>query len=327
MTASGYLLIDGMNIAHASNSGAVLTSGTQQTQAIYGSIRTIRKTVSTFKGLKPVVMWDGPMNWRKGFFPEYKANRDKPPVTKHEIDSAKRREALKSQLPILKEGLRYLGVPQVIAMNLEADDLAGILSRRYAGQGHKVLLISGDRDWHQLVRDGVGQYDPIREFMLTKTSFSDKVGYEKVTKDKATGAETKEWRGCPSPAAYVECKALMGDAGDNIPGVGGVGEKGAIELVREFGTVKGFFDAVEIHGAKVPKKLADFCSSTEKRGLFYRNLQLMDLAHPDIPAAQGMLIDKKTMDKDKFFDFCGEYAFNSLLTDFDNWLAPFSNQN
>lgn len=326
MKKLGYLLIDGSNLAHASNAGTILKAGDRETQGIYGTLRAIRKVVSTFPMLKPIVLHDGPTNWRKSFYPEYKANRDKEPTEKYEIENARRRASLKIQMPDLKRGLRLLGVPQIVAMNLEADDLAGILSRRYADQGHKVMLISGDKDWLQLLRPGVGWFDTINDRRVTLDTFEARVGFERKTVDKATGTETIEWIGCPTPQAHLECKALQGDVSDNVTGVGGIGEKGAIDLVRRFGSVKGFFDAVEIDKVKVPKKLSDFCSSADKRGIFYRNLQLMDLAHPDIPKPTGLIVDNKPRDAEAFEDFCGEFAFMSMRKDMPGWLAPFNNQ-
>lgn len=326
MSKIGYLLMDGMNICHAANSGPILKSGEQETQAIYYSLRTIRKAISTFPMLKPVVLWDGPINWRKKAFPDYKANRDKAPETKHEIESQRRRASLKVQLPMLKRGLRAAGVTQMVATNLEADDLAGILTRRYAAQGLKVMLQSGDKDWLQLLQPGVGWFDTINELRITQATFTSKIGYERKTKNKATGEEIVEWRGVPNPQAFLEVKALMGDPSDNIPGVGGIGEKGAVELVIRFGSVQHFFEQVEIEKIDVPKKLADFCASPDKKDIFYRNMRLMNLAHGDIPAPQGIILNKDPTDVDAFTAFCGEFAFGSILADVPGWLATINNQ-
>lgn len=326
MSKIGYLLIDGMNLAHASNAGQILTAGEQETQGIYGALRMIRKSIATFPQLSPVCLWDGPRSWRKDVFTDYKANRDKEPTTKHEVESARRRASLKTQLPLLKKGLGHLGVAQVVATNLEADDLAGILTRRYASAGKKIMLISGDKDWLQLVRPGVGWFDTIHDLRVTESKLTEKLGYERVRKDRKTGEETREWRGVPNARAFLECKALMGDTSDNIPGVGGIGEKGAIELVIRFGSVRDFFEAVEIHKVDVPKKLADFCASPEKRDLFYRNLRLMDLAHPDVPAPQNLVVNKGAHDPDAFAGWCGELVFSSITKDLAGWLSPFANQ-
>jgi 5'-3' exonuclease len=322
----GYLLIDGMNVAHANNAGAILKSGDQETQAIYGSLRAIRKSVATFPMLKPVILWDGPKNWRKRFYPEYKANRDKEATTKHEIESQRRRESLKVQLPILKRGITTIGVSQVVSQNLEADDLAGILVRRYQPRGDKIMLVTGDKDWIQLLGPGVGWFDTINDKRITAGTISQKLGYEKVTKDRKTGEETTEWRGVPNAQAWLEIKALMGDPSDNLPGVGGVGEKGAIDLVNRFGSVKRFFEAVEIDKIDVPKRLADFAASQDKKEIFYRNLHLMDLNHNDIPKAEAMVVNTKPQDEAAFTDFCKELAFTSILKDVPGWLATFNSQ-
>ncbi len=108
-----------------------------------------------------------------------------------------------------------------------------------------------------------------------------------IQADNSKLVEDVEWRGCPSPAAYLEVKALMGDLSDEIPGVGGIGEKGAFDLVRQFGTVRGFFEAVEIHQVKVPKKLATSAPRRRSGEIFYRKLRIMDLMHNDIPGARA----------------------------------------
>ena len=80
----GYLLIDGRNIAHASNNGGPLSIGEQPTQAIYHFLRTMRPMMSVYSMLTPVVLWDG-VSWRYMAFDEYKKSRNKPAVQPYEI--------------------------------------------------------------------------------------------------------------------------------------------------------------------------------------------------------------------------------------------------
>jgi DNA polymerase-1 len=330
MKHRGHLLIDVNNLGFAATSTKPLTVGEQQTQGVLGVVRSIRMMVATYPQLRPMILWDGD-SWRKKEIEGYKGSRDAKAQTKNDEKQLAIRASWRSQRPLVSRFMKACGVPQLIAANLEADDLAGMLVKRYAPdleKGAKILMISGDKDWLQLVRPGVAWHCPIRKKRITHTNFSEMVGYMKQkTTIQADGTKLVEdlgWRGCPSPAAYLEVKALMGDLSDEIPGVGGIGEKGAFDLVRQFGTVRGFFEAVEIHQVKVPKKLADFCSEKEKREIFYRNLRIMDLMHHDIPAPVRPKVHKPEFNPDAVREQCEALLFNQILSDVDGWLEPFA---
>lgn len=305
--SKGVLIIDGNAIGFAAAAAQTLKAGDMETQAIYGTIRAVRHSIVRYPSLKPIVCWDG-LSWRKSAFEGYKANRDKPAVQKYEILAAKQRDSYKTQRPYIMKGLKLLGVPQLTAINLEADDLAGILVRRYVKQGQKVLLISGDKDWIQLVQPGVGWYDPIRDNSITAKTMEEKLGVK-------TGHQ------------WVQVKALMGDVSDNVTGVGGIGEKGALELVSTYGDVTSFVNQV-IDGTikNIPKKFEALARIEEKMEIFQRNMMLMDLNHPAIPAARETELIREPLDYDAFKAFCEEFMFNSILRDLDNWIEPFTDK-
>jgi len=318
----GFLVIDGNNIGYASAATKKLKVGEQETQAIYGFLRTLQSAVLRFPMLQPIVLWDG-FSWRKQAFKDYKANRDKEPETPYEQQQAEIRASFKSQQPFIKQALKLLAVPQMIAANLEADDLAAILVRRYQPQGKKILLLSGDKDWIQLVQPGVGWLDPQRGMHITPKSLPEKLGY---MKQKKVDGETVDlgWVPVRTPRAWLEIKALMGDTSDEIPGVGGIGEKGAIELLNQFGSVAEFWNRANTEGLKLPKKLADFASDEEKIARFHRNMMLMDLNSKHVPAPEGLKITKGEFDQAKFGEFCEDFMFKSFLTDLDEWCKPFA---
>ena len=324
--SAGYLLIDGSNVAHANAANKPLTVGDMETQAIYGFLRQLRPLVCRYPTLTPIVLWDG-RSWRYDVYPDYKGTRDKKDSNRdYEQKSQAIRESCKKQIPHLKRGLEMLGVRQMHAMNLEADDLAGLLVKRWSGNGKKIVLISGDKDWIQLVRPGVAWRDMIREQVITFNNLSKELGYKKVLEKDADGIETKsEWIGVPSAYAWLEVKAMMGDTSDNLPGVGGIGEKGAIDLVNKFGSVTEFWNRANLENLKLPKKLKDFATDAEKIANFQRNMALMDLQSSRIPHPAGMTVkgDGKP-DAQAFGAFCGEYLFQSILTDLDNWIEPFA---
>jgi len=325
----GFLLIDANNIGNAAQNTQVLKAAGEETQAIYGTLRAIRMAAMAYPQLVPLVLWDG-ISWRTAAFPEYKANREKDaskPLKDYEIRQQRNREEYRRQKKHIMRGLKLLGVRQMLAHNLEADDLAGMLVSRYAPQGKKVLMISGDQDWLQLVGPGVGWFDPVQDKRVTITNFSDKVGYSRTVKNKETGAEHQEWRGCPSPAAYLDVKCLMGDSGDNIPGVGGIGEKGAHELLIQFGSVAEFMNRANLEALALPKKVADFAASEEKWGIYLRNRMLMDLRSKHIPAPVNLKITHEPINGEAFNDFCDEFAFHSIQRDYAAWLEPFTSVN
>jgi 5'-3' exonuclease len=285
--------------------------GDQPTQAIYGFMRSMRPIMDVFRAFEPVVLWDK-SSWRHHVFAEYKANRDKPAVMPHEIKSKKLKADLKTQLPFIREGLSLLGVKQLSALNYEADDLAGLLVERYAPQGSRIMMLSADEDWIQLVRSKVAWRDPIKD----RNKF-------------VTVGNIMEKQGVPSPRAHLEVKCLMGDLGDNISGVGKIGEKGAKEFINQYGSVAAFLNQCAdktIDITKLHKKFRDFATSDEKQDLFRRNMRLMDLSTAERPAPVNLQLVKGQLDVPAFGTFCEQFLFNSITTKLEDWCAPFGPQ-
>jgi len=143
---------------------------------------------------------------RHALYPEYKANRLKVP------------EDLAAQTPMVKEMIDALGVARIEVQGVEADDIIGTLARMAEEKGIDVVIISSDKDLYQLV--------------------SPKVRVRDGMKDRTVGEEEVRETFGVSPAQVVDLLALAGDPSDNIPGVPGIGEKTAAELIREFGTLE-----------------------------------------------------------------------------------------
>ncbi len=135
----------------------------------------------------------------------YKANRAAMP------------EDLRRQIPYIRRALEALRIPILEAEGFEADDVIGTLAREAAEQEHEVFIVSGDKDMMQLVTPTVKILNPQKDNLILDP--------EKVT----------ETLGVP-PEKVVDVMALRGDAVDNIPGAPGIGDKGSVELIREFGT-------------------------------------------------------------------------------------------
>lgn len=316
----GLLIVDGNNIGFAATSYKRTVVGDQETQGINGFLRVLRSMVSSFSGLTPIVLWDG-VSWRKKIFPDYKAKRDAPARSKSDEMRLALRASWRSQRPHIQKALEHLGVRQMLALNMEADDLAGTLVRRFQPEGKRILLLSGDTDWLQLIGTGVGWLDPVGGRKVTMKTFSAEVGYKR--KIKGSDPEEFEWRGVPSPRAWLDVKALMGDTADEIPGVGGIGEKGAIELVIAFGSVTSFLNQANLEKLSLPKKLADFASDPAKIDIFQRNMTLMDLNSSKTPAPYGTRLTNGVFDTAAFGDLCEEFNLTGMLGNTGNWCEPF----
>ena len=150
-------------------------------------------------------------NFRNRLFPDYKANRSETP------------EDIIAAVPHIKEILRAMRIPILEVPNYEADDVIGTISHKAAAQGLDVYMVTPDKDFGQLVTPNVRIY-------------KQRKGGEGV--EIVGPAEIKEHYGFDDPRKVIDILALWGDASDNIPGVKGVGEKGAIKLVNEVGTVE-----------------------------------------------------------------------------------------
>lgn len=292
----GLLIIDGNSICHAAHHATKLSVGDMQTQAIFGTIKSVKQILDNYPGWNMLVLWDGRADWRYEIHPEYKGNR-KAVDEKQQAD----KEAYKAQSPFVRKALQLLGIQQMLVTSLEADDMAGILVKRAKG---KVVLVSGDRDWLQLVREDVIWFDPIRDNRVGVGNFTEFTGYF-------------------SPREFLEGKALMGDSSDNIPGVGGIGEKGAPEFLAQFKSVENFFAKVD-DGDFVPKKKAhQNLASPEGREAFKRNLRLMNLLDAPNPPAQDVQRIQATYSEANFRRLCEKLAFMSILRNFEEFMAPF----
>lgn len=150
-------------------------------------------------------------NFRNELFPEYKANRSETP------------EDIVAAVPYIKEVLKAMRIPILEVAGYEADDVIGTLSHKAAAAGYDVYMVTPDKDFGQLIAPNVRIYKQRKGGEGVEI-----VGLEQI----------KEHYGFEDPRKVIDILALWGDAADNIPGVKGIGEKGAIKLVNEVGTVE-----------------------------------------------------------------------------------------
>lgn len=177
-----------------------------QTNAIYGFMTTLLKIIREHKPDGLAVAFDekGP-TIRHEEFKEYKAQR--PPMP----------DGMQAQIPYIHRVVEALNIPAVKQAGYEADDLIGTLARQAEQAGYDVVIVTGDKDMLQLLTPHVRIYDPVKDKWSGEPECVAKFGVE--------------------PGRVVEVMGLMGDASDNIPGVKGIGEKTAIKLVTQFGTI------------------------------------------------------------------------------------------
>jgi 5'-3' exonuclease len=312
---TNYMLIDGNSLGHFYNNAKKLSIGSLEVQAIFGTLRGLRQQMANYQSFQPVVLWDG-ASWRKQIFSTYKEIRDRE-ETKNEIRLKLMKDAYKIQVPYIKKALRFLGIPQVFALNMEADDLGAILTDRYTAGGSKIVLLTGDKDWLQLVGPGVVW----RDFANTRL-----ISHNGMTKD-GTKTLFEELTGVKTTREFVEVKALCGDTGDSVPGVGGIGEKGAIEFVKTYGSFRSFVNAVTIDKTvdfkKLPKKFKDLIVDEGKAIAFMRNVDLVDLRTTARPAPLNLQIDKGDPSFEKFQRFCDLLLFSSITKDLEEWIRVF----
>lgn len=177
-----------------------------QTNAIYGFTTMLMKILRDRRpdGLAVVFDEKGPTQ-RHEEFKDYKAHR---PAMQ---------QGMRDQIPYIHRVVETFGIPAVRAAGYEADDLIGTLTRQAEAASHEVVIVTGDKDMFQLLTPATRIYDPVKDKWFGEAECRERFGVE--------------------PARVVEVMGLMGDQADNIPGVKGIGEKTAMKLIAQFGTI------------------------------------------------------------------------------------------
>lgn len=204
-------LLDGSSYIYRAYYGVrdLVTSGGMPTNAVFGFTRMLLGLVQENRPDYLAVVLDPPREetFRRELYPAYKAHRDAMPAD------------LVPQLPYIRQILQALNIPALEAPGFEADDVIATLARRYAAQGLEVTVVTGDKDLLQIVGDGINLLDTMKDL-------------------RSGPQEVIERFGVP-PELVPDVLGLAGDTSDNIPGVPGIGEKTASDLVRRFGSLEG----------------------------------------------------------------------------------------
>lgn len=296
------LLIDGNSIGYACHHGTKLKAGDLETQAVFGFIRSMRDLKINYPHHEMLILWDGKTKWRYDLLPTYKGNRTS------DDKKVAERESYKKQVPLIQTALNCLGVKQYLCKTHEADDIAGHIVKKMvtSSPDNEIVLITGDRDWLQLVQTGVSWIDlRDRTRYVNIDNFEEKTGYSNVK-------------------AFLESKCLQGDASDSIPGVGGIGEKGAKDLLTSYGSVEGYRDCLQSGSLSINKKAWAKLATEEGFSIFSRNYQIMQLQNVTPPQKENVVnLNEGGSSKVKFSDLCDELAFMSISNNIDSFTKPF----
>ena len=230
------LVIDGNSIINRAFYGIKLltTKDGQYTNAVYGFINILNKLLDTENPDSVAVAFDlKAPTFRHKMYTEYKAGRKGMP------------EELHSQMPIMKQWLNLAGYTYIECEGFEADDILGTLARHCEETGNECVISTGDRDSLQLVSDKTRVL-----LAATRMGKTEIINYDKAALFEKYGL---------SPQEMIELKALMGDSSDNIPGVAGVGEKTATDLITRYHSIDYIYENIDSLEIKegVRKKLID----------------------------------------------------------------------
>jgi DNA polymerase-1 len=277
------VLIDGNSIAYRAFFALPLLNNDKgiHTNAVYGFTMMLQRILEDEKPTHLLVAFDaGKTTFRHETFSEYKGGRQKTPPE------------LSEQFPYIRELLDAYGISRYELENYEADDIIGTLSLHAEKDGYEVKVISGDKDLTQLSSDSV-------TVSITRKGITDIEEY--------TPAHIEEKYGI-TPDRIIDMKGLMGDSSDNIPGVPGVGEKTALKLLKEFGTLEELLESVDdVSGKKLKEKLEEF----RDQALMSKELATITREAPVEIKIED--IEYEGFEKEKVISIFKELGFNSLL--------------
>ncbi|HLF82478.1 MAG TPA: DNA polymerase I [Anaerolineales bacterium] len=194
-----------------------ITSSGEPTAGTFGFISVLLKLLETEAPEYLAVSFDTGGTFRDEIYPEYKGTRAKMP------------EDLRTQIARIRELVAAFGIPVLEAEGYEADDVLGTVARVASDQGVKVVILTGDRDLLQLASKNV----------------TIRLAGQKLAEAQDFGPQEVRDKYQLSPAQLIELKALVGDTSDNIPGVRGIGEKTAVQLLEQFGDLAGIYAHLE----------------------------------------------------------------------------------
>ena len=292
------LLIDGNSMANRAfyaTMGRMMKTPTGiSTNAVYGFFQIMFKTIEEEKPDKIIVAFDiSSSEKRTKIFSEYKAGRHKAP------------EDLTIQFPIIKELLKTMNIPIVQKDGIEADDILGAIAKKEGKKGNKIIILTGDRDYFQLVDINVNIRYP--KTIMGKTEY---IIYDNYKINEEYGL---------IPEKLIEVKALMGDASDNIPGVKGIGEKTALKLIIQFGSLEKIYKYIEnSDGKEIAKATLNKLIKDKEMAYVSKDLGRIDIEY-DYEKDLGINIDSiryTDWRTEEAYSYFKKISFNKFLDKF-----------
>ena len=254
------VLIDGNSILNRAfygimGSKMLTTPDGKYTNAVYGFLAIMFKVMDDINPDYMAVAFDlKAPTARHKMYAGYKATRHAMP------------EELAEQMPIIKDILKQMNITIIEKEGYEADDILGTLSKRAEKDGMEVTIVSGDRDTFQLASKNIKIRIPRTKMGKTETDIFDE---DKVIETYGV-----------TPKQMIEVKGLMGDTSDNIPGVPGVGEKTALNLIREYGSIDKLYKTMEESPNAVKGKLKEKLIANKDLALLSKTLGTINLHVP-----------------------------------------------
>ena len=280
-------LIDGNSLAYRAFFAlpeSIATADGRPTNAIYGFASMMAKLLIDFSPRAVVVAWDKGWSGRETVYEEYKSQRKSRP------------DLLREQWPHLAPLAEAFGFRNVTVEGYEADDVIASLAKQASEAGIPVMIVSGDRDVYQLVKDGI-------RVMTTSRGVTDTKVYDREG--------VVERYGVP-PELVPDFIGLKGDTSDNIPGVPGIGDKTAAELLQRFGSLERVLESVdEISGAKRKQNLTEHADDARV------SKELATMVYDvEVPIAITQEL-RTTPDRSKLRDAANEFELRAVIQRLD----------
>ena len=292
-----FVVIDGNSILNRAfygigvmNNKMLQTSDGVFTNAVYGFLAIMFKLIEDEKPEYIAVAFDikAPTK-RHEMFKDYKGTRTGMP------------DELASQMPLIKDVLNSMNIAIVEKAGYEADDILGTLSRVGESNNQDVILLTGDRDAFQLATNNT-----IIRIPRTKQGHTETENFDRNQILKSYGIE---------PIQMIEVKGLMGDSSDNIPGVPGIGEKTALSLIKEYGSIDNLYLKLEEGTATVKGKLKENLENNKELAILSRELGRINTDSPIDKDIRNYIV--KPWDNTKVLEIFKKLRFNKYIERFN----------
>lgn len=297
-SAKSCLIVDGMNIAYqAFYAYAKLSYQGKNTSILYGFINILRPIIKQYEPEKVIICWDGFKHpERLKTIPEYKSHREK-------SRDPKKRKRFIHQIKRVRKLLYYLGIAQAYNPSIEGDDMIYLVSKRMKAL-YRIIIVSADKDFKQLINHDVSIYHPRSKYLETLFAFS----------ANNYGLEVPQ---------YKDFLCLVGDDTDDIPGYPHIGEKRASSLLTKFYSINDYLSSpVDIPGLTDKDKL---------RKIYLRNNKMINLRYFNEKYHKNTKIQyfknkhNPTFNLPKFKEYCLLHGLKTSI--YPNFLEPFQKLN